>query len=85
MEGIGLHVGKVLDEFQKALYDRALAFREANTTETNSWDEFQEIFADGQSKFVWANGEGTTETELQIKNETKATVRGEPLAAGAEP
>ena len=79
MDDIGLHVGKVLDEFQQMLYDRALAFREANTLEVNSWEEFQEVFADGDSKFVWAHWDGTTETELQIKDETKATVRCIPL------
>ncbi len=79
MEDIGLHVGKVLDEFQQTLYDRALAFREANTLEVDSWDEFQEVFADSASKFVWAHWDGTTETELQIKDETKATVRCIPL------
>jgi prolyl-tRNA synthetase len=79
MEGIGLHVGRVLDEFQETLYQRALAFREANTTEVNSWEEFLEVFKDGKSQFVWAHWDGTGETELAIKQETKATIRLIPL------
>jgi len=79
MADIGIHVGKVLDELQESLYERALAFREANTVSVDTWDEFREVFADGNSKFVWAHWDGTTETELAIKDETKATVRCIPL------
>ncbi len=75
MEGIGLAVGKMLDDFQQALYDRALALREANTVTVDTWDEFRAVFADGQSKFVYAHWDGTTETELA----TKATIRCIPL------
>jgi prolyl-tRNA synthetase len=79
MEGIGLAVGKMLDDFQQALYDRALALREANTVSVDTWEEFEAVFADGQSKFVWAHWDGTTETEHAIKDATKATIRCIPL------
>jgi len=79
MADIGVHVGRVLDEFQSFLFDRALAFRKANTTTANSWAEFQELFADSKSQFVYAHWDGTTETELAIKQETKATIRSLPL------
>jgi len=79
MEDIGVHVGRVLDEFQAFLYERALALREANTVSVDTWEEFQEAFAEGQSKFVYAHWDGTQETELAIKNETKATIRCTPL------
>ena len=36
-------------------------------------------FEDGQSKFVWAHWDGTIETELAIKDATKATLRCIPL------
>ena len=86
MEDIGISVGKVLDEFQQHLLDRALAFREANTVTVDTWDEFQEVFAGGASKFVYAHWDGTDETELAIKQETKATIRLIPLPGeGPEP
>lgn len=76
---IGVAIGKVLDELQAALYARAHAFREANTVRVDTWAEFEAIFADQGSKFVWAHWDGTTETELAIKEATKATIRCIPL------
>jgi len=79
IEGIGPAVGKVLDELQADLFQRALARREANTVSVDSWDDFSAVFAGAESKFVWAHWDGTTETELAIKEATKATVRCIPL------
>jgi prolyl-tRNA synthetase len=75
MQDIAVTVGKMLDDFQQFLFDRALAFREENTVSVDTWDEFTAAFADGGSKFVWAHWDGTGETELKIKEETKATIR----------
>lgn len=79
MEDIGVHVGKILDDFQQLLFDRALARREENTVSVDTWEEFQAVFEGSGSKFVYAHWDGTTETELKIKNETKATIRCIPL------
>lgn len=79
MEDIGVHVGKLLDEFQEFLYERALALREENTVEVDTWEEFEATFADGKSKFVYAHWDGTEATELAIKDATKATIRCIPL------
>jgi prolyl-tRNA synthetase len=79
MEGLGLAVGKVLDELQQELYRRALAFREANTLQVDTWQEFEQVFAGQESKLVYAHWDGTTETELAIKEATKATIRCIPL------
>ena len=38
------------------------------------------MFAGDGSKFAWAHWDGTTETELAIKEATKATIRLIPLA-----
>jgi prolyl-tRNA synthetase len=38
------------------------------------------VFADQASKFAWAHWDGTTETELAIKEATRATIRCIPLA-----
>jgi prolyl-tRNA synthetase len=78
-EDIGVHVGKLLDDMQKQLFQRALAFRQANLTKVDSWSDFEAVFAGQNSKFVLAHWDGTTETELAIKEATKATIRCIPL------
>ena len=79
MADLGVSIGRVLDEFQRFLFERALAFREANTVTVDGWKEFTDVFEGAGSKFVFAHWDGTTETELAIKEETKATVRCIPL------
>jgi prolyl-tRNA synthetase len=72
-------VGAILDRIQKQLFERALAFRAANIVKLDTWADFQAVFADTGSKFVLAHWDGTTETELAIKEATKATIRCIPL------
>jgi len=79
MQELGVHVGRVLDEFQTFLFDRALALREENTVQVDTWDEFLDVFKDGESKFCYAHWDGTGETETAIKDATKATIRCTPL------
>jgi prolyl-tRNA synthetase len=78
-EGIGVAVGKLLDQMQKDLFARALAFREASTVALDAWADFEKVFAEQGSKYVWAHWDGTSETELAIKEATKATLRLIPL------
>lgn len=68
----------LLDQIQKNLFDKALAFRENNTFYVNRWDEFKEIM-DTKGGFIYAHWDGTPETEEKIKDETKATIRVIPL------
>ncbi len=64
------------DEIQQALYDRALAQREAQTRRVDTWEEFEAAFAgDGGGGFVVAHWDGTPETEEAIADRTKATIR----------
>jgi len=79
-DGLGVQVGERLDKFQRFLFERALAFREANTSSVDTWDEFVACFDESRSSFVYAHWDGTTETELSIKEATKATIRCLPLA-----
>jgi prolyl-tRNA synthetase len=79
MQDLGLQIGKLLDDFQNDLFRRALERREERTRTVDDWKAFGECFADGDSHFVWAHWDGTTETELAIKEETKATIRCLPL------
>ena len=78
MEGLHDKVLNLLDEIQDSLYNRALKFREENTYEANTWDEFKDIIAN-KGGFVMAHWDGTSETENRIKDETKASIRSIPL------
>jgi len=74
IDNIDEYIANLLDEIQSNLFNRALKFREENTTEVSSYDEFKNVL-DTKGGFVLAHWDGTAETEEQIKNETKATIR----------
>lgn len=75
-----------LTQMQSALYERALAFREENTRKVDSWAEFEKVFeGEGGGGFVLAHWDGTDETENEIAERTKATIRCIPLGAPEEP
>jgi prolyl-tRNA synthetase len=86
LESCAATVADLLGTIQQALFDRALAFREANTHRVDTWAEFQEAFAgEGGAGFVLAHWDGTSKTELAIAEATKATIRCipfDPLAPG---
>ena len=65
-------IGSLLETIQKSMFTRALDFREANTVEVTSYDEFRASVDKG---FIVAHWDGTEETEAKIKEETKATIR----------
>ena len=83
-EGLAGAVSQALDVIQKALYDRALAFRDANTREPHYYEEFKAAVEAGFALVLWC---GRPECEQKIKEDTKATVRciplGQPEASGA--
>ncbi|HNX85488.1 MAG TPA: proline--tRNA ligase [Bacteroidales bacterium] len=78
LSDVEVKVVHLLDQIQKNLYDRALAFRENNTFRVDTWDEFKKVL-DEKGGFLSAHWDGTTETEEKIKEETKATIRVIPL------
>jgi prolyl-tRNA synthetase len=79
-ENIAEYVVNLLDEIQKNIYDKALKFRDASITPVSTWDEFKNVL-DTKGGFVSAFWDGTPETEVKIKEETKATIRCIPLDA----
>ena len=82
LEGIEDYVIKLLDEIQDNIFNKALKLRESMTTSVDTWDDFKEQIEKGG--FVMAHWDGTTETELKIKEETKATIRCIPMDAQPE-
>ena len=75
-DGIVASVQQALAEIQKALFDRALAFREANTFDPKNFDEFRVAVEKGFARTYWC---GNPKCEEQIKEATKATLRCIPL------
>ena len=82
MEGITQYLENLLNEIQENIYKKAFDFRNENTFEVNTWDEFTEKIEAGG--FLMAHWDGTSETEEKIKELTKATIRCIPLDSKAE-
>ncbi len=76
-EGVAEHIEKLLKDIQENMYNKALAFRDANVRKVDSWDEFKEEIKKGG--FLLCHWDGTAETEERIKEETKATIRCIPV------
>ena len=73
-DDLASHVNKLLSEIQSNLFDRALAFRESHTTVCDSYEDFKKVL-ESKGGFISAHWDGTEETEMKIKQETKATIR----------
>jgi len=78
LDGLGRFVENLLSDIQNNLLLKALRYRQENTREANDFDAFTNILEE-QGGFVSAHWDGTTETELKIKELTKATIRCIPL------
>jgi prolyl-tRNA synthetase len=77
MEDIGEKVAHLLEKIQDNIYQKALDYRDENSFQADSWDEFKERIEKGG--FVYAHWDGTADTEQNIKEETKATIRVIPV------
>ncbi len=77
-EGIVSYIQDLLEQIQKDLFNKAVDYRTAHTTEVNSFEEFKDVL-DNKTGFVSAHWDGTAETEDKIKDLTKATIRCIPL------
>ena len=78
MDTIVQSMEALLVEIQDNIYQKALKFREENTTRVDTWEEFKERLAT-KPGFILAHWDGTAETEAIIKEETKATIRCIPF------
>ncbi len=74
----------LLKDIQRNLFDKALQFRESHITEVETYSQFKEVL-EGKGGFISAHWDGSPETEEQIKQETKATIRCIPFNANAVP
>ena len=77
-EEITNQVPVLLDAIQNNMLAQAKTFRESNTCTVFSYDEFKNIIAE-KGGFVRCGWDGTEESEMAIKDETKATIRVIPF------
>jgi prolyl-tRNA synthetase len=84
MAGIADQVKVLLNDIQSNIFRKAYAYREANTTVVDDYEEFKRLL-DEKGGFFLCHWDGTGETEELIKNETKATIRCIPLEGPVEP
>ncbi len=80
LEGIAELVEQTLADMQKSIFEKAFAFRNSMITKVDSWEEFKEVL-ENKGGFILAHWDGTTETEVAIKEATKATIRCIPFDA----
>jgi prolyl-tRNA synthetase len=67
-------VDTLLQTIQKELFSKALNFRDSHTTEVDDFETFKKVL-ETKTGFISAHWDGTAETELKIKELTKATIR----------
>jgi prolyl-tRNA synthetase len=73
---LAAQVGEMLDTIQASLFERALAFRKANTHDPQDFAELSQVVQNGWSLSWWC---GRAECEARVKDETRATTRCIPL------
>jgi prolyl-tRNA synthetase len=69
-------VPEILTDIHAALYDRAVAYRDAHIFDPKDYGELKEVVQNGWAFSWWC---GDPECENKIKEETKATTRCIPL------
>jgi prolyl-tRNA synthetase len=77
-DGLEDTIKKLLPEIQQSLFNIAKEYRDAHIHVVDTWEEFEKAL-DENPGFVSAHWDGTTATELAIKEKTKATIRCIPL------
>lgn len=75
-DGLAQTVVDLLVEVQQSLLDRATKFRDENTHDVATYDDFKEAIQTGFARVWWA---GDNDDETRVKEETKATIRCFPL------
>ena len=83
LESLNDTILNLLDEIQQNIYNKALKFREENTTTVDDFDTFKKVLKE-KGGFILAHWDGTAETEEKIKGLTKATIRCIPLDSKKE-
>ncbi len=72
------HIVGLLEDIQKNIFAKAKKYRDEHITRVDSYEEFKRVLTE-KGGFISAHWDGTTETEVKIKEETKATIRCIPI------
>ena len=83
-EGLTDRVASLMDEIQQNIFRKALDYRNSMITKVDTWDEFVDVL-ENKGGFISAHWDGTVETEVAIKDATKATIRCIPLEGDKTP
>lgn len=78
IKGIDDYIEQLLVDIQQNLFDRAKKYRDDRITSVDTLEEFKAVLKD-KGGFISAHWDGTSETEVKIKEITKATIRCIPL------
>lgn len=78
IEGVDDYVEQLLVDIQQNLFDRAKKYRDDHITKVDNFDDFKSVLKD-KGGFISAHWDGSEETELKIKELTKATIRCIPI------
>lgn len=82
-EGLVERIEGLMAEIQQNIFSKALAYRESMITRVDTWEEFKEVLMT-KRRFRACALDGTVETEVAIKDATKATIRCIPFDAPDE-
>ncbi len=78
LDSAAKYIQQLLEDIQQNLFERAKKFRDDRITKVDDFDQFKEVL-NTKGGFISAHWDGTTETEVKIKELTKATIRCIPL------
>ena len=80
--GLAATVTDLLADIQKALLERATAFRDSHIFDPKDYAELTEVVQNGWAYSYWCE---STECETKVKEDTKATTRCIPLGQEEDP
>jgi prolyl-tRNA synthetase len=75
-QGLAAQVEQTLDQIHKSLFERALAFRQANTHDPQNYGELLQVVQNGWAWSWWCE---SAACEAKVKEASKATTRCIPL------
>ncbi len=82
-DGLTERIVALMDEIQDNIFSKSLDYRNSMITKVDSWDDFVATL-DNKGGFISAHWDGTPETEVAIKDATKATIRCIPMEVEEE-
>jgi prolyl-tRNA synthetase len=83
LTGLSARLPELLEDVQRSLFDRAVAFRASRTHHVKSVDEIAELM-EQERGFFWAPWCGSAACEEQVRARSGATLRCIPIEGGDE-